>query len=100
MRLWDFWWRTLVFSTQSNPPEFIEHLMILGTLILGMRWIFTDEWAYLVLSSSFALGAAVSIWVRETIMPSPRPRIVRILAVGMLFVYSFYGFADVACYYL
>jgi hypothetical protein len=100
MRAWQFWWRTLVLSTQSNPPEFVEHLMIVGTLILGMRWMLTDEWAYLVLSSSFAIGAAVSMWVRETMMPSHRPRIVLILAVAMLFVYSFYGFADVARYYL
>jgi hypothetical protein len=100
MRLWQFWSRTLLLTIQYNPPEFIEHLMILGTLILGMRWIFTDNWPYLLLSSNFAFGAAISMWVRETIAPSHRPRIVMVFSVAMLLIYSAYAFADIARYYL
>lgn len=99
MRHWQFWSRTLVLAIQYNPPEFIEHLMIFGTLILGMRWMFTAHWPYLLLSSNLALGAAASIWVRETLTPSHRPRLLMVFAVVTLLIYSVYGFADIARYY-
>lgn len=97
MRLWNFWWRSLVFSTQYNPPEFVELMMTSLTMALLVSWEFTHAWAYLVLSSSLSLGAAVSMWVREIIIPSPHPRVVKILAV-LLLVYSFHAFAEVADY--
>lgn len=100
MRLWNFWWRSLVFTTQYNPPESIERLMILLTMALGLQWGLFDGWPYLVLSSSFAIGAAVSMWVRETLMPSSRPRLVLVLAVGVLLTYSLYAFTDLATNYV
>jgi hypothetical protein len=105
MRLWQFWWRTLVLSAQYNPPQFVEHLMIVLMFALGARWILgflgmlTDDWQYLVLSSSFALGAAISMLVRELIIPSPRSRWVVVVAVAVLLIYSFYAFADLVRYY-
>ncbi|HBE21674.1 MAG TPA: hypothetical protein DEG17_16670 [Cyanobacteria bacterium UBA11149] len=95
MRHWQFWWRTLLFSTQHNPPESIEHLMILLTLALGLSWVLQYNWQYLVLSASFAIGAATSMWIRETLIPSPRPRSVMIMLVLLLFSYSLYAFATV-----
>jgi hypothetical protein len=97
MRLWHFWWRTLVLSTQYNPPEFIELMMTSLTMALLVSWEFTHHWAYLVLSSSFAIGAAVSMWIREMMIPSPHPRVVQVLAI-LLLIYSFYAFADIASY--
>lgn len=92
-----FCWRTLVFSTQQNPPESIEHLMVLLTLALGLNWVFQpDDLPYLVLSSSFAIGAAASMWVREAFVPSPRPRAVMVIAITVLLLYSVYAFANVA----
>jgi hypothetical protein len=96
MRHLQFCWRTLVLSTQQNPPESIEHLMVLLTLALGLNWVFQPDWQYLVLSSSFAIGAAASMWVREAIVPSPRPRMVMIVAITVLLLYSVYAFANVA----
>lgn len=29
IRRWNFWWQTLVLSTQYNPPQFIELLMLM-----------------------------------------------------------------------
>jgi multisubunit Na+/H+ antiporter MnhE subunit len=97
MRLWQFWWRTLILSTQYNPPEFIELMMTSLTMALLVSWEFTHHWAYLVLSSSFAIGAAVSMWIREMMIPSPHPRVVQVLAI-LLLLYSFYAFADIASY--
>ena len=97
MRLCQFWWRTLIFSTQHNPPEFVELIMTSLTMALLVSWEFTHNWPYLVLSSSFAIGAAVSMWIREMIRPSAHPRVVQVLAV-LLFIYSFYALADVAPY--
>jgi hypothetical protein len=97
MRILNFWWRSLVFSTQYNPPEFVELMMTSLTMALLVSWEFTNAWPYLVLSSSLALGAAVSMWVRELIAPSPHPRVVKVLAV-LLFIYSFHAFAEIADY--
>ena len=43
------------------------------------------------------VGAAVSMLVREALVPSPQPRITQIMAV-MLLIFSLYGFADLARY--
>lgn len=92
MRHWQFWWRTLIFSTQHNPHEFIEHLMMFLAFALVVRWGITYEWPYLVLSSSFALGAAVSIGIREMLVNSHRPRAAIIFVVAGLVLYSLYTF--------
>ncbi len=77
--------------------------MILLMLALGLRWAFPPvdpvNWQYLALSSSFALGAAGSISVRETLIPSPRPRVAIVLAVSMLLLYSLYAFSNIAQYH-
>jgi hypothetical protein len=97
MRLWYFWWRTLVMSTQHNPPEFVELMMTSLTMALLISWELTHDWPYLVLSSSFAIGAAVSMWIRESLIPSPHPRVVQVMAVLLMF-YGLYAFADLAHY--
>lgn len=97
MRFWQFWWRSLVLSTQYNPPEFVELLMTSLTMALLVSWELTKAWPYLVLSSSLAIGAAVSMWVREIIIPSPHSAMVKLLGV-LLFIYSMYAFADLALY--
>ncbi|NEP02995.1 MAG: hypothetical protein F6K58_30975 [Symploca sp. SIO2E9] len=99
MRIWQFWWRTLVLSSQYNPPEFIEHLMILWTLILGLWWGFLPDWPHLVLSASFALGAAMSMLVRELMAPSSRQRSVSVLAILVLLSYSIYAFTQLTPYF-
>jgi hypothetical protein len=99
MRFLQFWWRTLVFSNSYNPPESIERLMVLLMIAFAIQWGLFDGWPYLVLSSSFALGAAVSMWVREIVMPSPHPRAALVLAITILLLYSVYAFANL-CFYL
>ncbi|MGQ4646482.1 hypothetical protein [Lyngbya aestuarii] len=99
MRIWHFWWRTVIFSTQYNPPEFVEHFMVLWTLALGLWWGFFDSWPHLVLSASFAIGAAISMGVREMIAPSPRPRAVLFMAIAVLLSYGLYGFAQLPAYF-
>lgn len=73
--------------------------MVLLTLAFGLNWTFEpNAWQYSVLSSSFAIGAAVSMWVRERIIPSPRPLVAKVLAVSMLLLYSLFAFVNVAAY--
>jgi multisubunit Na+/H+ antiporter MnhE subunit len=100
MRFLQHWWRTLVFTNQYNPPESIEHLMVLLSIAFAIHWGLLDGWPYLVLSSSFALGAAVSMWTREVLMPSSRPRLVLVAAIAILLLYSLYAFADLVHNYL
>lgn len=68
------------------------------TMALLVSWKFTQQWPYLVLSSSFAIGAAVSMWVREAIVPSAHPRLVQLLAI-LLLIYSFYSLVGVTHYF-
>ncbi len=73
--------------------------MIFWMTALGLWWGLFDGWQYLVLSSCFAMGAAVSMGVRELIIPSMRSRWLLMLAIGMLLIYSFYAFVELAHYY-
>jgi len=105
MRPWQFWWRTLVFARQYNPPEFVEHVMLLCMMTLGVRWLLgmmgmlPPNWPYQVLSASFALGTAVSMGIREMMIPSPRPRIVVVFAVVVVFSYAVFAFTDLVRYH-
>ena len=74
--------------------------MILLSIVFAIQWVLFDGWPYLVLSSSFALGAGVSMWVGEIVMPSSRPRVALVLAIGILLLYSVYAFADLVRNYL
>ncbi|HEY9651748.1 MAG TPA: hypothetical protein V6C95_13860 [Coleofasciculaceae cyanobacterium] len=86
MRALHFWWRTLVLSTQYNPPEFIELLMTSLTMALLVNWASTQQWPYLVLSSSFAIGAAVSMLVRQAMVPLAHRHLVQLLAIALLII--------------
>ncbi|MBV9385972.1 MAG: hypothetical protein JOZ78_06050 [Chroococcidiopsidaceae cyanobacterium CP_BM_ER_R8_30] len=91
MRPWQFWMNTLVLSSQQNPPRFIELLMLLLAMVLLGIWQFLPDWPFLVLSLSYVVGAATSILVRETCLPSHQPRMTQITAV-LLLIISIYGF--------
>lgn len=94
MRIWQFWWRTLVY----HPPFFIELLMTgLAFLFLVIWGIMKSDWQYLVLSSSYAMGAAMSMWVRESMTPSPQPRMTYLIAALLLF-YGLYCFTELTPY--
>lgn len=100
MRAGRSWWRNLVFLIDHNPPAFVEYLMMSFAVAFGMRWFFSrDEWPYLVLSSSFIIGSAISMWVREMLLPSPRkPEVV--VSVILLLAYSLYSFVFLAKTYV
>jgi hypothetical protein len=90
-----YWWRSIVFTFQYNPPEFMEQLMVMLAIALAITWGITNHWQYLVLSSSYAIGASISIWVREAIVPSPQTRIAKMLGF-ILLIYGLYGLVDIA----
>ena len=97
MRSWQFWWNTLIMSSQYNPAWFVECLMLMLTSALFVVWMLQGDWPYLMLSSSYSLGAAMFIWVREAIAPSHQRRLMQAIALLSL-VYSLYSFADVVPY--
>lgn len=79
MRIWRFWWRTLVY----NPPIFIELLMTALAFFFVALWNTTNCWPYLVLSFSYVMGACMSTLVREMITTSPQPRMTYLIS-GLL----------------
>jgi hypothetical protein len=86
-----------MLDRQHNPPLFVEFIMLwLAIIMLGM-WMFNPHWAYLVLCSSFVIGAAISILIREAIAPSLNPRLTQLLA-WLLLVVGIFGFADLLHY--
>jgi len=98
MRIWQFWWRTIIFSRQYNPAGLIELIMLMfASGLIIVFGVIQPDWPYLALGLSYMVGAAVSMLVREALVPSPQPRITQIMAV-MLLIFSLYGFADLARY--
>ncbi|MGB7441739.1 MAG: hypothetical protein WA919_11770 [Coleofasciculaceae cyanobacterium] len=97
-RIWQFWWHNLMFVTQYNPPELIEHLMTLSTIALGLWWGFFGGWPVLVLSASFAMGAGMSLGVREMALPPPHRRLLGLILVLLLLSYSLSAFAQLKDY--
>jgi hypothetical protein len=93
MRFWRFWLNSVVLSSQSDPPKFIEALMLTLALVLLGIWGSTQQLPYMILCLSYAIGASVSILVREAIAPSPQTQISRLTAL-LLFLVSLYGFID------
>ncbi|MBP0001800.1 MAG: hypothetical protein J7641_22895 [Cyanobacteria bacterium SID2] len=85
MRRCQLWWETIVFSIQNNPPRFVESIVLVLAGIMLVLWVFDERWPYLVLSASYVLSSAASIWVRELIAPHRRDRKVRMFqATAML----------------
>ncbi|WP_085960735.1 hypothetical protein [Cylindrospermum stagnale] len=93
MRLLNSWINGFILSSQYNPPQFVELLMLfLAIAMLSIATILPDR-PYLVLGLSFVVGASISILVREAIAPSPQMRVTQLTALLLLSI-SLYGFAD------
>lgn len=99
------WWNGLLLAAEANPPQFVELLMLVLAILLLLIWGSTDllwgikkGWPYLVLSLSYAVGAAISTLVREALIPSPEPRPAQVTAILLLIV-SFYSFTDLLRYF-
>jgi hypothetical protein len=69
-----FQWQNIILFIQSEPPRLIELVMLSLAIILGICWLTNYHWPYLVLSVSYAVGSATSIWIRELISPSSHIR--------------------------
>ncbi|MBW4605222.1 MAG: hypothetical protein KME29_38155 [Calothrix sp. FI2-JRJ7] len=90
-----YWFSTFVLISQYNPYEFIENVMLaIAMIMIVASIIFPAQKPYMALALSFAIGAAMSILVRQAITPSQRTRVTKINAILMLIV-SLYGFIDV-----
>ncbi|MBK4731818.1 hypothetical protein JJD41_18370 [Oxynema sp. CENA135] len=98
MRRWQSWWETLLESSQNNPPVFIELLMLSLAIALLGSWGMTEKWPYLVLSLSYAIGAALSSLVREAIAPSAQAKLTQATAVLLLLV-SGLSFVELTRYF-
>ncbi|MGB3404070.1 MAG: hypothetical protein WBA77_15410 [Microcoleaceae cyanobacterium] len=83
MRSWH-WWQTLVASTQYNPPQFIEMVMLILAIFLLFSWSITGSWPYLVLCLSYVVGSSSSMLIREVIAPPHRFQPTTIIAILLL----------------
>lgn len=93
MRFWRFWLNSLVLSSQYEPAKFIEFVMLILTVLLLGIWGVTQQLPYMLLCLSYAIGASISMLVREAIAPSPQTRVSRLIALLLLLI-SLYGFVD------
>ena len=91
MRSWQFWLNSFILSSQFNPPQFVELLMLTVAIVLLAIATVSPDIPYMVLSLSLVVGASISILVREAIAPSPQSRITKFTTLILLFI-SFYGF--------
>lgn len=92
MRLWQFWWNSLSLSTQSDPPRFVEVIMLLLAIALLGLWGITEIWGYLGLSLSYVICSSLSVIVRESMTPSTYPKLTQVVAF-LLLIISIYSFA-------
>lgn len=97
MRLWDFWWRTFVQSSMDHPLQFVDLVLSISAVGWLGVWLIEQEWPYLALGSSYAVGLATTTLVREAIAPSPHAQVVRASAL-LLLIISVCSFADLAHY--
>ncbi|MGB3532812.1 MAG: hypothetical protein WBA13_04770 [Microcoleaceae cyanobacterium] len=87
------WWQTLVASTQYNPPQFIEMVMLLLAIFLLFSWSITGSWPFLVLCLSFVVGSSSSMLIREVIAPPRRFQPTTAIAI-LLLLMGLYILAD------
>ncbi|MDJ0797468.1 MAG: hypothetical protein QNJ51_11660 [Calothrix sp. MO_167.B12] len=94
MRSWHFWFNSLMFASQQNPPRFVELLMLLLAIaMLVLSTLTPGRPAYIVLGLSFVVGASISILIREQLAPSHQKRITQFTAL-LLLIIGIYGFAE------
>jgi hypothetical protein len=93
MRHWRHFWHTLTILGQHNPPQLVETTMLSLSMMLFVVWIIHPVAPYLLLGLIYTVGACASILVRESLIPSSRPRPTQVAAMLLLLV-SLYGFAD------
>ncbi|QZZ21418.1 hypothetical protein J5X98_02760 [Leptothermofonsia sichuanensis E412] len=84
MRLWQRWQHNLMAVWHQNPPQLVEGVMLLLSLILCFAWLILQNWQYLVLCLSYIIGAIASILAREWVSPSPWTHQVRLTALVSL----------------
>ncbi len=90
---WQHVWNTLATLGRYNPPQLVETLMLTLSMVLFVVWMVNPETPYLLLGLIYTIGACASILVRESLIPSPRPRPTQ-MAATVLLVVSLYGCAD------
>jgi hypothetical protein len=93
MRSLRAWWQMFLFSTQYNPPQFVEVVMLLLGTFLLLIWSLTNQWPYLVLSLSYVAGSSTSMLIREALIPSPHLQLTQAMAVVLL-ILSVYTLID------
>ncbi|MGC9527269.1 MAG: hypothetical protein ACP5D7_17185 [Limnospira sp.] len=93
MRLWQTCWQNLVYSTRYNPPQFIEVVMLMLSMLLLMVWSLTGQWPYLVLCLSYVIGSSTSMLIREAIFPSSHFQLTQWVAI-LLLIMGFYTLMD------
>ncbi|ELR99123.1 hypothetical protein [Gloeocapsa sp. PCC 73106] len=80
------------------PFGLIEVLMLSLAIGLLLVWGITPQWPYLVLSLSYALGASLSVLIRNSLAPYPQNKLNQITAVAIILL-SLCSFTDLLRYF-
>lgn len=98
MRTWLLYWQTLIQSLQGHPLQCVDLALSLSAIFWLGVWLTQQQWPFLVLGSSYAIGLAIANLVREAIAPSPQSTMVQASAL-ILLVISLCSFADLLHYF-
>ncbi len=73
--------------------------MSMFAIALLIAWVIKQDWPYLILGGTYAVGTAASILVGEIILPSTQVRLtlatMLLLLTFLLLLISFYGFTGI-----
>lgn len=69
MQRWQIWCDRFLRFSQDRAPRFVQLLMLNLACGLLVLWTLTQSWPYLVLSLSYAIGAAISVLMEEACRP-------------------------------
>jgi hypothetical protein len=91
-------WQGLLTYGQQHPWNLMEVLMLSLAIALLVVWGITEQWPYLVLSLSYAIGASVLVLIRSYYFPHPQKRITQTTAI-LCIICSVCSFADLLRYF-
>lgn len=87
MRLWQNLGDMISQLSQPDPPRFVA-LVLLNLALVALFLVAlggAPDWPYLILSLSYAFGAAATYLVKEAVIPSPQTKLTQGLK-GVLLV--------------
>lgn len=75
-------WRSeLIRVSQTNPPQFIQGVMLVLVVVLALAWWWQQKWQFMLLCLSYSMGVTASLFVREVVDPSPHAKAIQVVMI-------------------